>query len=67
MDGGAIIALGLFAVGVIYSAGKVANSVDNMREEFTALKDQIATQNAMTAATLSDHGERIGRIEGRLG
>lgn len=65
MDG-TFIGLMLFGVGVIYSAGKVAKSVEHLSDEIKELKDQFASHNAAVATVLEDHGDRISKIEGRL-
>ena len=56
-----------FAVTLIWGAATVKAELRHLRGELRDFKTAVEQGSQLVAATLSDHGERISRIEGRIG
>ena len=56
-----------FGMTVVWGAATVKAELKNVRAELHDFKKAVEDGSKLVAATLSDHGERISRIEGRLG
>lgn len=51
---------------LIWGGAVVRTELRNVREELREFKEAAADAIKIFAATLTDHGERISRIEGRI-
>ena len=51
----------------VWGAATVKAELRNVRQELHDFKVVVEEGSKLVAATLTDHGERISRIEGRIG
>ena len=56
-----------FAATLVWGAATVRAELRYVRRELHDFKIAVEEGSKLVAATLRDHGERISRIEGRLG
>jgi len=66
MDTGNWIQLGVYVVTLIWGAATVRAELKYLRGDLDELKASVREGAHIVSTTLSDHGERISRIEGKL-
>ena len=61
------IQLGVYVVTLVWGAATMRSELRYLRKDLDGFKTSVEKASALVAETLTDHAERISRIEGRLG
>lgn len=61
------IQLGVYVVTLIWGAATMRSELRYLRKDLDGFKEAVERASAVVSTTLTDHGERISRIEGRMG
>ena len=61
------IQLGVYVVTLVWGAATMRVELRYLRKDLLDFKESVREASLIVAKTLSDHGERISRIEGRIG
>lgn len=61
------VKLGIAVVTLVWAAATVRAELTFLRRELTDVKNSVREASRAVTLTLNDHGERISRIEGRIG
>jgi hypothetical protein len=67
MDVGDWIQLGAYAATLIAGAATVRIELRYLRRDLDGFKQSVEKASLLVAETLTDHSERISRLEGRVG
>ena len=61
------IQLAVYVVTLVWGAAVVKTELRFLRGDLQDFKKSVSDASKVVAETLTDHGDRISRIEGRLG
>lgn len=66
-DGSAWIQLLVYVVTLAWGAATMRTELRYLRADLQEFKESVREASRMVAETLTNHGDRIARIEGRMG
>lgn len=61
------IQLGVYVVTLVWGAATMRAELKHLRGDLQEFKLSVQNASEIVATTLTNHGERISRIEGRMG
>lgn len=67
VDTSSWIQLGVYVVTLVWGAATMRAELRYLRKDLLDFKESVRQASLMVANTLTNHGERISRIEGRIG
>ena len=66
MESQSWIQLGIYVVTLIWGAATMKSELRHLRQDMSDFKETVTEASKLVADTLTNHAERISRIEGRL-
>ena len=61
------IQLGVYVATLVWGAATMRTELRYVRRDLLDFKESVREASILMTATLTNHGERISRIEGRMG